>query len=566
MRKTITVLLLALGLLLSCVCGAQAGALSRADLYAALLQELHCYFDGDGSMLPEDLSAGFEELGAYKKSAAFSYYTAVLRDVEAGAYGRISMLLDWMRIDQAFSTLLAEEGFPAIDELEQYANGRQAEAMGDSSTAIACYRKAVSLPDSLIRIARLDSADLETQYQSAIALLGTAGQTLSGYERAVELLTVLAERNYRNSAALLHEAQARLAVCVLQTAPPQRAANAVLVTEGYRPDSSDFTIDIYSDGTCTIGGYHGASPDVYIPAMLYGYRVTEIGKAAFQLHTDLRTVVIPEGVDRISDSAFCFCFQLQSVTLPKTLQHIGEGAFQQCKALTAIDLPAGLRHIGSFAFFFCDLTSVTIPSAVSYIGANPFQHCMDLREIVVEPFNQDYYIENHALMSRSGCLIAYPGSGPVTFRMPDSVTTIGDRAFIGCVTLVQIELSPEQSRLYRNPRGFLLDGDDTLLFAASAKALGVTDYVIPTGTRTLPPFTLHSDQQIRSVVIPEGVTSIGGACFYECPQLKRVTLPRSVTDIHENCFKLDNERLLLVPEGSYAHQFLIEKGHHCQTY
>ena len=564
MKKTIIALLLAIGLLLGCLCGAKASSLTRAEMYEAYQAELHRYFDGDDYMPLEELTAGFESLGAYKKSAAFSYYTAILRDVEADSYGRIPMLLDWMRIDSAFGELLEEEGFASVDELEQYAQGRQAEDQGDAITAIACYRKAVSMPDSLMRIARLDSASLETQYQHALGLLRTAGQTAGGYATAADILSALAGRGYRDSAELLTEAQARLRICELQSAPPQRAANAVLMAEDYN-EGGDYKIDIYSDGTCTISEHVGADRDVNIPATLYGYRVTAIGEQAFYMR-GLNSVVIPEGVEHIHDNAFAFNSQMQAVSLPQTLRSIGNSAFQNCHQLKSLDLPAGIRFIGNHAFFKCLLTSVTIPGTVTSIGINPFQHCTSLREIIVDPYNQHYCIENHALMSRTGRLICYPGSGPATFRMPDSVTSIGDRALVGCATLVQIELSEEQSRLYRNPRGFLLDNNGTLLFAASAQALGVTDYVIPEGTRKLPIFTLHEDDQLVSIVIPEGMTVIENGCFWECPHLMSITLPRSLTSIGNNCFKTDNGRVFHVPEGSYAQQFVMKYGHNSTTY
>ncbi len=59
-----------------------------------------------------------------------------------------------------------------------------------------------------------------------------------------------------------------------------------------------------------------------------------IGPWAFAGNDRLSSVVIPEGVLKISNSAFDSCNALKSVALPKTLQSIEDFAFFQCNALT----------------------------------------------------------------------------------------------------------------------------------------------------------------------------------------------------------------------------------------
>ena len=48
------------------------------------------------------------------------------------------------------------------------------------------------------------------------------------------------------------------------------------------------------------------------------------------------------------------CSALKTVTLPQNLQRIGKDAFSNCKALTEVDISASVTEIGKYAFYKCD--------------------------------------------------------------------------------------------------------------------------------------------------------------------------------------------------------------------
>lgn len=96
-------------------------------------------------------------------------------------------------------------------------------------------------------------------------------------------------------------------------------------------------------------------------------------------------VVIPEGVERISDEAF-YCSMITKVTLPDSLKHIGIRAFSQCKHLNDIDFGHGIKHIGSTVeydtFTGCTaLKRLYIPPQVKSIGVNAFSYCVGIEEV-----------------------------------------------------------------------------------------------------------------------------------------------------------------------------------------
>lgn len=103
--------------------------------------------------------------------------------------------------------------------------------------------------------------------------------------------------------------------------------------------------------------------------------------------SNITSIVLPEGLERIPDRAFEYCSELKSVTLPSTLKGIGERAFQECKKLESITFPKSLKEIGERAFESCEnLKEVNIPDGVKYdfpgtmgdINNDAFRRCTSL--------------------------------------------------------------------------------------------------------------------------------------------------------------------------------------------
>ena len=98
--------------------------------------------------------------------------------------------------------------------------------------------------------------------------------------------------------------------------------------------------------------------------------------------TNIKEVVIANGVTSIASSAFSGCSGLISITIPDSVTSIGSSAFSNCWSLTNITIPDSITSIEYHAFSNCrSLTSIAIPDSVTSIDSSAFYDCNSLKEI-----------------------------------------------------------------------------------------------------------------------------------------------------------------------------------------
>ena len=141
--------------------------------------------------------------------------------------------------------------------------------------------------------------------------------------------------------------------------------------EGKFGDSLFWSLD--QEGTLRISG-NGKMPDWTDGSQVpwYNYK------------SDIKSIVLEEGVTNIGPSAFLKCSNTATVTIPKTVLRIEKHAFDGCKSLATLALPEGISIIGESAFSNCSgLTSVKIPESVTSIGKHAFYGCTGFENISI---------------------------------------------------------------------------------------------------------------------------------------------------------------------------------------
>ncbi len=74
----------------------------------------------------------------------------------------------------------------------------------------------------------------------------------------------------------------------------------------------------------------------------------------YESRSNIKKVVIDQGVTSIGDRAFEDCYSLTSVIIPDNVTSIGESAFVYCSGLTRVTIPDSVTSIGESAFEFCE--------------------------------------------------------------------------------------------------------------------------------------------------------------------------------------------------------------------
>ena len=133
------------------------------------------------------------------------------------------------------------------------------------------------------------------------------------------------------------------------------------------------------------------SPDSNIKQVIIGDGVTTIGDWAFSYCRALTSITIPNSVTTIGDNAFESCSSLTSITIPNSVTTIGDYAFSYCRALTSVIISNSVTTIGERTFANCySLTSVTIPSSVTRIEDGAFSDCGNVKQITSEAVTPPY--------------------------------------------------------------------------------------------------------------------------------------------------------------------------------
>ena len=98
--------------------------------------------------------------------------------------------------------------------------------------------------------------------------------------------------------------------------------------------------------------------------------------------SNVRKVIIDDGVTSISSYAFEGYSNLMYVTIGDSVTSIGDYAFFGCSKLTSVTIPDSVTIIGDFAFFRCSsLETVTIGDSVTSIGQAAFFDCKSIENV-----------------------------------------------------------------------------------------------------------------------------------------------------------------------------------------
>lgn len=207
---------------------------------------------------------------------------------------------------------------------------------------------------------------------------------------------------------------------------------------------------------------------------------------------EARTLVVEPGITSIADYAFHY-FHIKSLQLPEGLERIEAMAFYRCDKLTAVSLPAGLKTLGEKAFGDCwKLKEVVFPDTLEHIEAWAFIRCNDMEAVKLP--------DGLETIERA---VFYECSSLTRVEFPRELKTIGYRAFAYCTSLKEL-VFPETLRVIENLAFF--------------GCKGLTQVVFPEGLRVICNETFGKCVNLKDVTLPQS-TYVFANAFDGCPEI-----------------------------------------------
>ena len=306
-----------------------------------------------------------------------------------------------------------------------------------------------------------------------------------------------------------------------------------------------------STGTLTLTG----SGDMSNYSYLDDYGIQNLPPWSAYL-SEIKTIILPDGLWSIGQDAFRNCTKLESITIPDSVREIRMHAFKDCTSLKTVDFGSGVEQIGYRAFDGCTalksitlpgsgetiedeafrncaaMTSATLEPGVKSINANVFRNCKKLTSIKIgdgiEHIGESAFrntgwwdAQPNGVLYIDHCLIGYKGTYPQNVVIRDGTRMIADFALWGCTNMTLVTIP---------------DSVEYIGKAAFGTCRGLTSLTIPYGVKSIGQGAFERVENVKTIVIPDSVTFMGVAAFQSCTALESFTLPNHLERIEQRTF------------------------------
>lgn len=235
----------------------------------------------------------------------------------------------------------------------------------------------------------------------------------------------------------------------------------------------------------------------------------------------------------LGNSAFYNCTGLSSIVLPDAnLKVIPYSCFANCTSLTSMHLPTGTTDIEAYAFYKDNkLVTFNVPTTLKTIGEKAFNGNTALKgpnSDGVLPLATAANLTSIGESAFESCT----SITSVTFPTATSSLSIGQNAFKGCTSLKDVTFPAAISSLGISA----FEGCTSLGLGTSTSV----DLSALTAIGVIPEGLFNGCTNLQGATLPSNITIIHNLSFQNCTSLKSITIPSGVTTLGTSCFANDS--------------------------
>ena len=337
-----------------------------------------------------------------------------------------------------------------------------------------------------------------------------------------------------------------------------------------------------SSGGIGIIEYFGSETELDLTKLDFGGSITQIGNT-FE-GKPITSIVLPDTLRSIQKYAFARTM-LKSVTIPDSVEFIGQHAFYKTPirelrfgensnlgkiekyafartaSLTEVTIPASVAvmergvfsesglvrldlskvtftELPDYAFEKTAIRSVVIPDSITKIGNGAFVDCISLTSV---SFGKG---ENLAVYSN-----AFYNTGISELYIPKNLTYIGECAFVGLQALREFKIAKDNPN-YTVTDGLLYNKSQSKLIACPAGKTG--SITLPESLQVLG-FGCFENSKLERITFNKNsnILTFGYRAFYNADGITEITIPKSVVSIDYYAFAMsDNLTSVVFEEGT----------------
>lgn len=250
---------------------------------------------------------------------------------------------------------------------------------------------------------------------------------------------------------------------------------------------------------------------------------TDTAPGWYASRSNIKAIVVEEGVKSIGLNAFVNCADAASVSLPESLLLIGNWAFENCTALKKI----------------------TVPRSVQVIGSGAFAYDSALTAIEAEAGSLSFASEGGVLFTAGTKLLhSFPAGKSGEYTVAADVTAIYDEAFEGCEKLTALKggsglQAVGVAAFYGCGKltSVSLGSKLQTIGAGAFYQCGIQQLNVPDGVTEIGSMVCYRCDELRELRLGNSVREIGTMAFYACKKLQTLILPDSLTTLRERAFE-----------------------------